>query len=142
MGNIPLDDKKIIILYIEDEEVLLKSTLKHLKKVYSSDCIGVRSLQEAQSLLKRSKIIPHLALLDCQPLRREKDDRHSESAGDELYALLVQKNIPVIVLSGLAEEVVLSKSAYQSHRPLKCLSKPLVNQELDDTINEYLDKVR
>lgn len=137
MSKPPATDKEILILYIEDREDLLRDTLAHIRSRYSPECVGVKSRQEAVRLLKRGEIKPHLALLDCQPLNMASDERASMEAGDLLYAQFAREGIPVVLLTGLEEDQVLARSAYQSQRPLAFLSKPFTERDLDLAIEKY-----
>ncbi len=137
MSKPPATDKEILILYIEDREDLLRDTLAHIQSRYSPECVGVKSREEAVRLLKRGELEPHLALLDCKPFNLENDERDSLSAGDQLYALFVRKGIPVILLTGQEKDQILTRKAYQSHRPLAFLSKPVAERELDLAIEKY-----
>lgn len=126
------------ILYVEDEEVLLKGITEMLQTYFSPESKGFRSLEEVSVSMELEDFKPDVVLLDCQPLRYEEDERHCDSAGDELYALFVQKKIPVILLSGLPEEAVYNRAAYQTDRPFGFFSKPVNETELKASIESCL----
>lgn len=115
--------KRAKILFVEDEEPMLGIITEMLQVIYSPNSKGLRSLEEVSLLMELEDYLPDVVLLDCNPLRYEEDEGHCAEAGDELYALFVQKKIPVILLTGLSEEAVFSRDVYQADPPFGILSK-------------------
>jgi hypothetical protein len=128
-------DESIKILYIEDHPDTLHDWRDYMCK-QGWKCEGVRSLEAAKGLLD-GDYRPSFAIHDCRPLSREKDQADNEKAGDELYALLVEKEIPVVVISGTDESTKLETEPYVSDPPLTWISKPVTAEKINEAVEAY-----
>jgi hypothetical protein len=120
------------ILYVEDDLDTLQVVGDYIRKRWSPESQGIRSLEAAMRLLREDGYRADLVIHDCSPLYREGDEIDSEAAGDALYALCVEEGLPVVVVSGQLREEKEQKLPYRSTPPIAWLSKPLTWESSQD----------
>ncbi len=113
------------ILYVEDDPDTLEVISDYIRANWSPESRGVRSYEAARKLFRRGDFRPDLVIHDCSPLFMELDEMDSEAAGDALYALCVEEELPVVVVSGSIQEEKQKKLPYRENPPIGWFDKPL-----------------
>lgn len=120
------------ILYVEDDSDTLEIIGDYIRKKWSPESQAIRSLEAAMRLFREEGFRPDLVIHDCSPLYRETDEMDSESAGDALYALCIEEQLPVVVVSGSVREEKERKLPYRDYPPIAWMSKPLTWESPSD----------
>ena len=107
-------DLDILVLYVEDEKDVRDIWLLELQKQFPNS-VGFSSHEEAIDFLDDGQT-PDLAILDRGILKFKDDEIAQPEAGDALYMELIDRDIPVAVLSG--DSNLEHKDPYYAHPPL------------------------
>lgn len=138
------------ILYVEDDPDTLEVIGDYIRRKWSPESRGIRSLEAAMRLFREEGFRPDLVIHDCSPLYRDADEMDSEPAGDALYALCVEERLPVVVVSGSVQEEKERQLPYRDDPPIAWMSKPLTWEspsdgekgrwvEIDAAVASFLD---
>lgn len=128
-------DRKVKILYLEDIQDILDPWLAFIRKIWGEECQGARSREKALQLIENG-FCPDLVIFDRGILFYEDEQLDDKEAGDSLYYDLVDREIPVVVISGDDLEGV---EPYRSHKPLGFLSKPVDEKSLRLAVERYFE---
>lgn len=130
-----MSDRKLKILYLEDIPDTLETWLAFIRKTWGGECKGVRSREKALQLIADG-FRPDLVIFDRGILFYEGEEVDDKEAGDSLYYDLVDRNIPVVVISGADLEDV---EPYCSYPPLRFISKPVTEKSLRLAVDRYFE---
>jgi CheY-like chemotaxis protein len=130
-----MSERKLKILYVEDKLYFLEEWLKFIRKTWGEECKGARSREKALQLIAEG-FRPDLVILDRGILFHEGEEVDDQEAGDSLYYDLVDRGIPVVVISGNDLEDV---EPYCSHPPLRSFSKPVTEEALRLAVDRYFE---
>jgi hypothetical protein len=130
-----MSDRKLKILYLEDIPGTLEKWLAFIRKTWGEECKGARS-RERVLLLIADGFRPDLVIFDRGILFHEGEEVDDKEAGDSLYYDLVDRDIPVVVMSGHDLEDV---EPYCSYPPLCFISKPVTEEALRLAVDRYFE---
>ncbi len=131
-------NRKLKILYLEDIPEILETWLAFMRKAWGKECKGARSRERALQLIDAG-FRPDLVIFDRGILFHEDEELDDKEAGDSLYYDLVDRGIPIVVISGDDLEGV---EPYCSHPPLRFISKPVDEKSLRLAVDRYFEWLR
>jgi hypothetical protein len=130
-----------VVLYIEDEEVILNYWIRFIRENWSDESQGSRSLERALELLNGG-FTPDLAIFDGGILRHEDDDIDEDGAGRELYYELKARGIPVGVLSGKDRSIRYHEPFRSAPPELGIEPKPVMEHKIRAIVARFQEGAR
>lgn len=131
-------NERINILYVEDYPDIREKWARYLRTNRSDEVakvVDVASYEEAYDELQAG-FKPDLALLDRSILKWRTDRSHSPDAGDDLYRLLLDHEVPVILISGHQDQIM-GVEPYCSDPPIATEDKPVTEGTFERALAAY-----